>query len=152
MRVSPVCSHRRMPLRAAVLVIAAASTLAAAPRPDQLAVARRYYNQGQFDQALEAAQLAAANPAAVSPARLIMGRGRLERYRLSPQPAELDAAREDLRGADPKAMDARERLELQVGFAELLYFEDRYGAAAELLDPVIEASATLAPDAHDRAL
>jgi hypothetical protein len=139
-------------MRAAVMLLVAASTLAAAPVPDQLAIARRYYNQGQFDQALEAAQLAAANPAVVSSARLIMGRARLERYRQSPSPAELDAARTDLRGVDPKAVDARERIELQVGLAELLYFEDRFGAAAELLDPVIDASASLAPDAHDRAL
>src|SRR6478735_11006549 len=117
MRVSTVCYHRRMPLRAAVLVLVAASAIAAAPRPDQLAVARRYYNQGQFDQALEAAQLAAANPAMVSSAKLIMGRARLERYRVAPQSAELDSAREDLRAVDPKAVDGRQRLELQVGFA-----------------------------------
>jgi hypothetical protein len=35
---------------------------------------------------------------------------------------------------------------------ELLYLEDRFGPAAELLEPVVEASATLAPDAHGRAL
>jgi hypothetical protein len=139
-------------MRAAVLLLVAASGLAAAHAPDQLAIARRFYKQGQFDQALEAAQLAAANPATLSSARLIMGRSRLERYRQSPQPAELDAARGDLRGVDPKAIDARERIELQIGLAELLYFEDRFGAAAELLDPVIDASASLAPDAHERAL
>src|SRR6185312_821109 len=139
-------------MRAAVLLLVAASGLAAAHAPDQLAIARRFYNQGQFDQALEAAQLAAANPATLSSARLIMGRSRIERYRQSPQPAELDAARGDLRGVDPKAIDGRERIELQIGLAELLYFEDRFGAAAELLDPVIDASASLAPDAHERAL
>lgn len=139
-------------MRLAVLLVLAASALAAAHAPDQLAIARRFYNQGQFDQAFEAAQLAAANPAMVSSARLIMGRSRLERYRQSPMPAELDAARTDLRGVDPKAIDARERIELQVGLAELLYFDDHFGAAAELLDPVIDASASLAPDAHERAL
>src|SRR3954466_11753975 len=161
-----------MRLRAAVLLFAAAGAFAAARGPDQLSLARRYYNQGQFEQALEAARLARANPAIVSAgrpllggarrppatpaiapwARLIMGRARLERYRTTPDASELDAARRDLRGVDPKAVDPRERLELQVGFAELLYFEDRFGAAAELLDPVIDASAALAPDSHDRAL
>ena len=38
------------------------------------------------------------------------------------------------------------------GLATLLFFEDRFGAAAELLDPLVDASATLAPDAHERAL
>jgi len=141
-----------MRLRAAVLLFAAAGAFAAARGPDQLSLARRYYNQGQFEQALEAARLAAAYPAIVSSTRLIMGRARLERYRTTPDASELDAARRDLRGVDPKAVDPRERLELQVGFAELLYFEDRFGAAAELLDPVIDASAALAPDSHDRAL
>ena len=139
-------------LRAAVLVLASAAALAAAPPPDQLTIARRLYNQGQFDQALEAARQAAANPATVSSARLIMGRARLERYRLVPASEELDAARAELRAVDPRAVDGRERLELQIGFAQLLYFEERFGAAAELLDPVLDASATLAPDAHERAL
>jgi hypothetical protein len=153
MRVSAVCYHRRMAsLRIVALLLVAASTVAAARGPDQLMLARRYYNQGQFEQALEAARLAAANPAIASSARLIMGRARLERYRLSPTPAELDAARADLRAVDPKAIDPRERIELQVGLAELLYFEDRFGVAAELLDPVIDASASLAPEAHERAL
>jgi hypothetical protein len=139
-------------LRTTVLVVAATATLAAAAAPDQLAVARRFYNQGQFDRALEAARLATANPATASSARLVMGRARLERYRLVPADEELDAARAELRAVDPRAVDARERVELQVGFAQLLFFEDRFGAAAEVLDPVLDASVALAPDSHERAL
>lgn len=139
-------------LRACVLVLAAVTALAAAPPPDQLTIARRLYNQGQFDQALEAARLASTNPAMASSARLVMGRARLERYRLVPADEELEAARAELRAVDPRAVDARERLELQIGFAQLLFFEERFGAAAELLDPVLDASTALAPDAHERAL
>src|SRR5438105_3467202 len=69
-----------------------------------------------------------------------------------PGPRELEDARADLHAADPRALDARERIELQIGLGELLYFEDRFGPAAELLEPVVESSATLAPDAHERAL
>lgn len=158
MRRQALWYHRRMcppglrRLGAALLLVAISSSLAAAEAPDPLLIARRLYNQGQFDQALEAAKQAAANPSIVSSARLVMGRARLERYRQTPVPGELDIARTELRTVDPRAIDARERLELQIGFAELLYFEDRFGAAAELLDPVIEASATLAPESHDRAL
>jgi hypothetical protein len=136
----------------ALLLLIVTMSVAATKAPDPLLTARRLYNQGQYDQALEVAQQAASNPSIVSSARLVMGRARLERYRQTPMPAELDTARQELRAVDPKAIDARERLELQIGFAELLYFEDRYGAAAELLDPVIDASTTLAPEAHDRAL
>jgi hypothetical protein len=139
-------------IRAAVLAFLAVSTLAAAPRPDQLAAARRFYNERRYDQALEAAKLAVNTPATASSARLIMGRARLERYRLAPAPQELDDARADLRAVDPHIIDPRERIELQIGLGELLYLEDRFGPAAELLGPVVEASATLAPDAHERAL
>ena len=139
-------------IRAAVLVILTATTLSAAPKPDQLAAARRFYNERRYDQAIEAAKLAAATPAAASSARLIMGRARLERYRQAPAPRDLDDARADFRAIDPQALDAREKIELQIGFGQLLYLEERFGAAAELLDPVVESSAALAPDAHARAL
>lgn len=144
----------RAALRAVILALFFASPIAAAG-PDLLATARRLYNEGQYDQALEIAKQAAAAPAATSSpssARLIMGRARLERFRQTPATHELDDARADLRAVDPRALDPRERIELQVGLGELLYLEDRFGPAAELLEPVVEASATLAPDAHGRAL
>lgn len=139
-------------VRAATLIFCVASTAAAGPRPDFLTAARRFYNEGHYDQALEAAKQAATSPAAASSARLIMGRVRLERFRQTAAAPELDEARADFRAADPRALDPRERIELQVGLGELLYLEDRFGPAAELLDPVVDSSAALAPDAHTRAL
>jgi hypothetical protein len=125
---------------------------AAAGAPDHIALARRLYNEGKFDEALDVARKALAVPAMASSARLVMGRIQLERYRRSPAGATLDDAKTVLRAVDPRALDQRERIELQVGLATLLFFEDRFGAAAELLDPVVDLSATLAPDAHERAL
>jgi len=142
-------------VRAAALVlvvVSTASTVAAAAKPDPLTEARRLYNQGQYDQAFDAAKEALGSPATMSSARLIMGRARLERFRQAAVARELDDARADLRAVDPRALDARERIELQVGLGELLYLEDRFGPAAELLDPVVDSSAALAPDAHERAL
>jgi hypothetical protein len=139
-------------LRSAFLVLIAVAALAAAAKPDLLTSARVFYNQGHYDQALDAAKLAAAAPGTASSARLIMGRARLERFRKAADAGELDDARSDLRAVDPRALDSRERIELQVGLGELLYLEERFGPAAELLDPVVDWSATLAPDAHDRAL
>jgi hypothetical protein len=136
----------------AVVVLLTTAAVAAAPKPDLLATARRLYNQGQYDQAFEAAQQVARTPAAIPSARLIMGRARLERFRQAGVARELEEAHEDFRASDPRSLDARERIELQVGLGELLYLEDRFGAAAELLDPVVDSSATLAPDAHERAL
>lgn len=141
-----------MGCRAALLVFVFASAFAAAPAPDPLTEARRFYNLGQLEQALTAAREAARNPATVSSARLVIGRIHLERYRRDPMSAELDDARKELRSVDPRVLDVKERIELQVGLAALLFYEERYGPAAELLAPIVDASATLAPDAHTRAL
>lgn len=137
-----------------VLLVAlmAAEPAAAARKQDPLAAARRFYNLAQYDQAIEAARQAGARPALAASARLVMGRSRLERYRSSAVPGDLADAREDLRAAEPAALDARERIELQVGLGELLYFEDRFGVAAELLGPIVEQSPSLAPEARARAI
>jgi hypothetical protein len=141
-----------MGFRGAWLLLVLVSSMAAAPAPDQLPLARRFYNQGQLEQALAAARQAIANPATASSARLVIGRIHLERYRQNATPAELEAARTELRAVDARALDPKERVELQVGLAALLYYEELYGPAAEMLAPIIESSATLAPDAHARAL
>jgi hypothetical protein len=139
-------------LLAAGLMFGAASPAAAGRGPDPLLTARRLYNEGKLDAALESARLASTTPALASSARLVMGRIHLERYRQTNSSGALEEARRLLRAVDPRALDQRERIELQVGLATLLYYEERFGAAAELLDPIVDASATLAPDAHERAL
>src|SRR6185503_9363996 len=147
-------AYRRALLLAlfAALLAGAPSPAFAAAAPDPLATARRLYNEGNFDAALIAARQAAANPSRASSARLVLGRIHLERHRQSSMAGELENARTELRAVDPRALDSRERIELQIGLAALLYYEDQFGAAAELLDPIVSASATLAPDAHERAL
>lgn len=142
----------RAVLCALTLLVTDAASAVAAAAPDQIALARRLYNEGKFDEALDAARKALAAPATATSARLVMGRIQIERYRRAPATAALEEAKTVLRAIDARALDQRERLELQVGLATLLFFEDRFGAAAELLDPLVDASATLAPDAHERAL
>jgi tetratricopeptide (TPR) repeat protein len=134
------------------VLLAAPAPADAARKPDPLTAARQFYNLGQYDQAIDAAREAASRPGAVPSARLIMGRSRLERYRATQTAKDLDDARADLRAVDPAALDARERAELQVGLGELLFFEDRFGAAAELIGPVIDQPPGLAPEARARAL
>jgi hypothetical protein len=136
--------------RTAALLVAL-SAVAARP-PDQLVTARRLYNQGQYDQALVAAHDAESDTATVSSARLVIGRIRLERYRRTADGADLADARVALRSVDPRALTARERTELQVGLAEILYLDDRFGAAAEMLEPVLDATDILGADGHERAL
>jgi hypothetical protein len=139
-------------LAAAMLVLGSSAPAVAGRGPDPLITARRLYNEGKLDAALEAARQASATPSLASSARLVIGRIRLERYRQTTAAGELEGARTELRAVDSRALNQRERIELQVGLATLLYYEERYGAAAELLDPIVEASTTLAPDAHERAL
>ena len=140
------------PRALSAFALIAVAAIAAAPKADLLADARRFYNQGKYDEALETARRAASTPGTASSARLIMGRARLERFRQTATGDELEEARADFRAVDPRALEPRERIEFQVGLGELLYLEDRFGPAAELLDPVVDASATFAPDAHERAL
>jgi hypothetical protein len=138
-----------MLVRTAALLLALS---AVAARPDQLAAARRLYNQGEYDQALTAAHEAEADPASASSARLVIARIRLERYRRTADGADLADARLALRRIDPRALAPREHTELQVGLAEILYLDDDFGAAAEMLEPVLSSTVGLGPDAHERAL
>src|SRR5690348_12260504 len=135
-----------------LLVLVSARPAVAASPAEALALARKLYNQGQYDKALEAVRDAEGTAATASSARLVIGRILLERYRQTARGSDLDGARVALRGLDTRVLDDKERVELQVGLAEVLFFDDRFGAAAELLDPVLESSLMLGPEAHDRAV
>jgi hypothetical protein len=137
------------PVAVAVLLLAIARPLAAA---DPLAEARRLYNQGQYETAERLAREAAAIPARADAARVVLGRIQLERYRQSSDRKHLDLARESLRGVDATPLDATERVELTVGLAEALYFEEKFGAAAQLFESVRQRSALLGTPAHERVL
>jgi hypothetical protein len=139
-------------LLALLIVLGATWPAAAAKKPDPLAAARQHYNLAQYDEAIEAAKLAVSKPGAGSAARLVMGRSRLERFRARGVTRDLDDARADLRAVDPASLDPRERVELQIGLGLLLYYEEHFGASAELLAPIIQQSPSLAPDARARAL
>lgn len=138
----------RLLFAGAALLLLSASVAAA----DALGDARRFYNLGQLDTAERAAMEAARSPALANAAKVVLGRIRLERYRRTPDDGELKRARETLLSVDPRSLDARDRIELTVGFAEALYLDDRFGVAAELFESALERSAVLGPVAHDRVL
>lgn len=139
-------------MRALLLAAALLTAPAALAAADLLAEARRLYNLGQYDAAERVAREAAANAATIDRARVVLGRIHLERFRHSGDPADLASARTALRATDTRALDARERVELAIGLAEALYFEDRFGAAAELFDSAIARAAVLGPFAQERLL
>jgi hypothetical protein len=53
---------------------------------------------------------------------------------------------------DTAPLDTAERVELTIGLAEALYFEEHYGAAAQLFESVRQRSALLGAPAHERVL
>jgi hypothetical protein len=139
---------RRLTLAALGLLMAVAPLQGA----DALSEARRLYNAAQYEAAERAARDAVLVPAVADAARVVLGRTQLERFRQSADPQFLTAARESLRNVDPGLLGYSERLELAVGQGELLYLDDRFGAAAELFEPAIDRSAVLGAAAHERVL
>jgi hypothetical protein len=119
---------------------------------DPLAEARRLYNSGQYEAAARAAQDAMGVDGYADAARVVLGRVQLERFRQTADPADLGAARDALRAVDPAPLRYRERLELTIGQAEVLYLEDRFGGAAELFESSLDRSVVLGTSAHERVL
>jgi hypothetical protein len=145
-----MCYHPTMrPYVVAVLLLTIAGSALAA---DPLAEARRLYNLGQYETAEKLAREAAAIPARADAARVVLGRIQLERFRQSADPRDLTHARESLRMVATAPLDAAERVELTIGLAESLYFEERYGAAAQLFESVRQRSVLLGTRAHERVL
>lgn len=119
---------------------------------DPLADARRLYNLGQYDMAARMAREAIKVPATAENARLVLGRICLELYRRTADAAHLTEARELLRAIDPQALDRRERAELTVGLGETVFLEDRFGAASEVFERVLDISYELGGPAHELVL
>ncbi len=120
-------------MRPAILIVAALVSVAAAER-DALLRARQLYNEQQYDAAIEAAGEARRTAASVDAASLVFARAHIERFRRTGDAADLAAARDALRQINATPLTARERVELLVGLGETLFFDDRYGAAAEQFD------------------
>ena len=119
---------------------------------DPLAEARRLYNLGEYDNAEKSAREAVRVPATADAARVVLGRTLLEQYRRSANDEDLSAARESLRMVNATVLDARDRVELALGVAEALFLEDRFGAAAELFEPLVDRATVLGAAARERVL
>jgi hypothetical protein len=138
---------------AGLLFVAVCGRVAlAADQPDALARARVLYNQGQFDAAIAAAEEAGRVPERAASADLIAARTYLERYRLSENGEDLDAARTRLRAVDPALFTPLERVEFLVGLGETLFFDSAAGAAAVLFESVLLGQEYLQQTARERVL
>ena len=115
-----------------VAVLAALAS--AAEQPGALARARMAYNQQHYDEAIVAAKEAQRVPGTASQAQLLMARAFIERFRISGDAADIATARETLALIDPATLTPGDRGEMQIGLAESLFFDDRFGAAANLFE------------------
>jgi hypothetical protein len=127
-------------------VAAAILSIAAAPQ-DALLRARQLYNQRQYDAAIDAAVEARRTAASAEAASLIFARAHLERFRQTSDTADLAASRDALKRIDSARLTPREHVELLIGLGEMLYLDERFGAAAELFDSALARVDPADPDA-----
>ena len=116
-----------------ILVMVAVMSTGAAQQ-SALVRARQLYNQQQYDAAIDAAVEARKSAASVDVASLVFARAHLERFRLTANAVDLVAARDALRQVNSTRLTSSERIELLIGLGEMLYLDDRCGAAAEQFD------------------
>ena len=135
------------------LILAALMLASMDSAGDKVSRARQLYNAHQYEEAIELADEARrASPAVADVATLILARARLERFRVSADPAELALARTALGLIDPGKLPPRDGVELVVGLAEALYFDGQFGPAAELFDTALTTRDLLVGGARDRLL
>jgi hypothetical protein len=121
--------------------LAVLASLGQTPQPDPLLRARAFYNQQEWDKAIEAAALARQQPDGSPAAVVVLARAHLERYRVLAQQSDLDAARQALKEVEPDLLTPADHVELLVGLGLSLYLDDRgerHAAAAELFAAALD--------------
>lgn len=134
---------------ASVLCLAPGAALAQ-PSADPLERARRLYNAGSYDEAIEAARTLTSRAGSEDAARLLIGRALLERHRASAVPEDLAEARQALRAVDPTTLSDRHKVDLVVGLGEALYLDGDYRAAAALLGSAMGQAVWLTPPGREQ--
>jgi hypothetical protein len=149
-----LCYHR--PVTRRLIVIACFALLAPpaarAEKADPLGDARVLYNQRRFVAAVNAAERARRDPVQADSADLIAARAYLERFRESAASDDLANARDRLRRLNPGRFSPLERVEFIVGLGQALYFDESYGAAANIFSSALDTSSSLTTEGRDRVL
>ena len=115
-----------------------------------LARARDAYNAGQYDQAIRFASDARTLPETADAAAVVFARAHLERYRTALAENDLSSAREALKGVVTSKLAPPDYSEYLVGLGESLYYEDRFGAAAECFALALARDDDPSPAVRDR--
>jgi tetratricopeptide (TPR) repeat protein len=140
------------PLLGTVLVVVLSTSALAQTIKDPIGRARALYNEGRFDQAIAASDTAHAVPAFANSADLIAARAYLERFRATGVADDLTSARERLRRLDAQRLGPRERIEFLVGIGQALFFDEAFGAAADVFSSVLARDGSLPPAQRERVL
>jgi hypothetical protein len=125
----------RSVLSVALVIVFAVS---AAAQRAELARARTFYNERQFDAAIEAAAVAQKVPATADAASVVLALAHLERYRERANPDDLSAARTALGTVRVANLDTRDHVDFLMALGEALFFDDAFGAAATLFESGID--------------
>lgn len=112
--------------------------------------ARDHYNAGRFADAMAVAKPVWQDTADPE-AGLVLARAKLERFRATEQPADLETAQDVLGRLDPGRFNAAQAHEWEVGVAQALFLQGEFGAAAELFRRLL-ASPPPSPGSRDRLL
>jgi hypothetical protein len=119
---------------------------------DPMIQARGFYNEGEYDRAIQTASDALQRAEVRNAAALLLGRAALERYRATANPTDLTRAREALRTVDASALPERDRNDLAIGLGEALYFDELYRPAADIFASMLEQGAQLGLTRRDQVL
>jgi len=134
------------PMRAlllAILTLALLTPRAWAAEVPPLTRARAAYNAGRFDEAVTAALEARKVKGAGDTAALVLARALLERFRQTAKPEDLVGAREAMRAVDRSRLTPRDQLDFVIGLGQTLFLDKAFGAAAEVLLPVLDGQPLL---------
>jgi hypothetical protein len=135
-----------------VTLLLAAPALAEVPQADKLGDARRFYNKQFFEMAIKAASEARDAGVRKDEAALIIARSHLERFRQTRDALNLTAAREALRSVDAGQLPPAMQTEFALALGQWLFLDDRFPAAAEFFEGVIDKVEPLGLVARDRVL
>jgi len=143
---------RRFAWRGAPVVLLTLGLMAAVPavgsaqsgRAD-LAKARTFYNQRQFDDAIAAATAARRFGDSADAASIVLARAHLERYRERADPADLSAAREVLGTIRADGLERRDQVELLLALGQSMFLEDDFGAAAAIFESALDQASAADP-------
>jgi hypothetical protein len=137
---------------ALIVLLAAAAPRAEVRSPDRLGDARRFYNKQLFEMAIKAASESRDAGLRTDEASLIIARSHLERFRQTRDAQNLTAAREALRLVDASQLTPAMQTEFALALGQWLFLDDRFPAAAEFFEGVIDKVEPLGLVARDRVL